>query len=293
MDRLDFCIVGAMKAATTTLASLLAAHPGVVMAEPKEPGYFSRDERYARGLEWYRAHFRDADGVLVGEASTCYSRRVPFPHAASRLAAFSPGVKLIYILRHPADRAIAHYVHEMRLRFRDGKPVIGFDECCGADPAVLSASEYEKEIDHLLASFPRDQLLLLRFEDLIGEQGRVFGEVQSWLGLERVDTEAAWENRAMDKARSHEVDRRVEGVTKNPAVRALRAVLPASVRSAGRRRLKRLLAKTGGVEREIEAFEASLDRPTGDRRRVLVERYAPTVAAVGAMTGWDLSDWRQ
>lgn len=290
--RLDFCIIGAMKAATTTLASLLAAHPGVVMADPKEPGFFSRDERFARGLDWYRGHFHEREGVLVGEASTCYSRRVPFPAAAERLAAFAPGAKLIYVLRHPVDRAVAHYVHEMRLRKRDGLPLIGFDALCERDPAVLSASEYEQEIEHLRGSFSREQVMLLRFEDLVGEQERILGEVQAWLGLDAAASEAAWANRAADQVRRHEVDRRLSELVSTRTARAVRAVLPASLRSACRDWLKRSIAASDGVRAGAEAFEAGLDRPKGERRRALVDRYAGTVSAIESMTGWDLGAWR-
>ena len=48
-----FIIIGGMKCATSTLHDQLAAQPGFFMTEPKEPNFFSNDEIYERGLDWY------------------------------------------------------------------------------------------------------------------------------------------------------------------------------------------------------------------------------------------------
>ena len=110
----DFMLIGAMKSGTTTLHAYLSRHPGLFLCTPKEPGFFSRDERYARGLDWYRELFTDAQPEqLCGEASTCYSRWPHFENAAPRIAADVPGAKLLYITRDPVERAYSHYRHLM------------------------------------------------------------------------------------------------------------------------------------------------------------------------------------
>jgi hypothetical protein len=76
----DFFILGAMKCGTTTLAAQLGRQDGVFMCEPKEPFYFSDDDVYARGPEWYHSLFRAAaPGDLIGEASTRYTMRAGAP----------------------------------------------------------------------------------------------------------------------------------------------------------------------------------------------------------------------
>lgn len=298
--RLDFCIIGAMKSATTTLYALLAEHPGVVMADRltpecigKEPGYFSRDERFALGEAWYAQHFSHFDGVLVGEGSTCYSRRIPFPDAAPRLAAFAPGAKLIYVLRHPADRAIAHYRHEMRRLFSKDVPIPDFETYCSQDPAVLSASEYDLEIEHLSRWFPREQLLLLRFEDLISDQASVLGVVQRWLGLEPIAAAPVWANKSIDGVRYQVVKSRLRKITSNPVLKATGRVLPGAVKESARAFLTKKIESTAAIEHEVQHFEDSLVVPTGPEYQALVDRYAGTVSAIEEMTDWDLSDWRK
>jgi hypothetical protein len=48
----DFIILGAMKSGTTTLFEYLSMHPGIFMASPKEPQFFSRRFDEPSGLDW-------------------------------------------------------------------------------------------------------------------------------------------------------------------------------------------------------------------------------------------------
>ena len=76
----DFLIIGAMKCATTSLHDQLAAQPGLFMSEPKEPFFFSNDEVYARGIDWYAGLFAGAAaGDLCGESSTHYTKLPSYP----------------------------------------------------------------------------------------------------------------------------------------------------------------------------------------------------------------------
>ena len=70
----NFIIVGAMKAATTSLASYLGSHPQIFMCEPKEPSFFSRDDPGIKEFEAYESLFADAQGIAIGEASTDYTK---------------------------------------------------------------------------------------------------------------------------------------------------------------------------------------------------------------------------
>jgi len=55
----NFMILGAAKAGTTTLFNLIKQHPQVHMPFTKEPMFFSHDDNYRRGLDWYRrTYFR-------------------------------------------------------------------------------------------------------------------------------------------------------------------------------------------------------------------------------------------
>ena len=64
----DFVIVGAMRAGTTTLHALLAEHPQITMSRDKETDFFIAEKNYSRGLCWYEAQF-DPTRPIRGEAS--------------------------------------------------------------------------------------------------------------------------------------------------------------------------------------------------------------------------------
>lgn len=113
MRRPNFIIIGAMKSATTSLHTQLASQPGIFMSEPKEPNFFSDDEQYRRGTDWYLSLFADAlEDELAGESSTHYTKLPDYPETVSRMRQLLPKLKLVYVMRHPIDRLISHYIHQ-------------------------------------------------------------------------------------------------------------------------------------------------------------------------------------
>ena len=111
----DFFILGAAKAGTTTLYDVLRKHPQVYMPVVKEPMFFSKDQYYEKGLDWYaRTFFSGAEKFQTrGEASPHYlywSEKV-----APRLSKI-PGqpIKLIVSLRDPVYRAYSGYWDSVR-----------------------------------------------------------------------------------------------------------------------------------------------------------------------------------
>jgi hypothetical protein len=107
----DFIIGGAPRSGTTWLYELLDRHPDVYMARPvkPEPKFFLVDHLYDKGLAFYAdTWFAGAgDARLAGEKSTDYLESAA---AAERIARDLPQVRLIFILREPADRAYSNYL---------------------------------------------------------------------------------------------------------------------------------------------------------------------------------------
>ena len=92
----NFMIIGAMKCATSTLHEQLALQPGIVMTEPKEPNFFSNNEEYQRGMDWYLSLFTEAQATdICGESSTHYTKLPTYPETVSRIAAEFPELKFI------------------------------------------------------------------------------------------------------------------------------------------------------------------------------------------------------
>ena len=174
----DFLIIGSMKSGTTTLHRALAHQSEVAMSSWKEPSFFSRDDRWRRGLEWYNQLFPHEG--LRGEASTSYTSPRYAAVAAERIHRLAPNARLIYLLRHPIERARSHYRHQVQRR-RESRPLV---EALG-DPRSLymSQSSYWSCLEPYIERFPRQQILVVRLEDLTGSNDRAWRNVLSHIGL--------------------------------------------------------------------------------------------------------------
>jgi hypothetical protein len=194
--QIDFVIIGAGKAGTTSLFEYLRRHPKVYMPVAKELCFFSDEEKWNKGADWYLGWFDDADPeATVGEASPQYMLDDETP---ARMASLFPDVRIIATLRNPIDRAYSHYRHSRRL----GLTTESFDDCARNIDGVtgfrqlLRYGEYGRILGAYLDHFPRSNVEVVRFEDLKSDAVGVVNEVSAWLGLppmaEQAPTERAF-----------------------------------------------------------------------------------------------------
>jgi hypothetical protein len=188
----DWLIVGTPKSGTTTLAAWLREHPQVCLATVKEVDYF--DRWWERGPQWYADQFpRHAPGQKCGEATPTYAYSVD---ALDRIAATSPTVRLVLMLREPVGRLWSHSAFlqmlgsdprplERALRDEQRRP----DRLkWGLTHGYLESSRYAPLLRALLDRFSRDQVLVLFFDHLIEEPLQVWRETCRHIG---VDPESA------------------------------------------------------------------------------------------------------
>lgn len=201
----DFVIIGTQRGGTTSLHAYLSAHPQVHTPATKELHFLT--DRFARGRDWYIGQFPShlELGNLTGE-STPYS--LFHPLAPQRLRAIAPDAKLIVLLRNPVDRAYSHYLMEQArgdepLSFpaaldAEAARLAGKEERLVADPTYVSAphkhasyvarGDYAPQLERWFATYPREQFLILRSEDLYARTAETFARVTSFLGLPPVET---------------------------------------------------------------------------------------------------------
>lgn len=181
-----------MKSGTTTLHDLLEPHPQIVMCNPKEPCYFVDAERlrehwpemwrrgYWKSEDAYLALFPERPGALYyGESSTDYTKAPQLPGAAARIAAYSPGARILYVMRDPVERTLSHYWHMVELRGEKRAPL----EAIRSDPHYTDVSHYAMQLRPYIELFGRDQVHVLTFESLKGDPGAALREVYGWLGV--------------------------------------------------------------------------------------------------------------
>ena len=168
----DFILIGAMKCGTTTLYRWLEQQPEVHLTSTKEPHFFSRDANWARGPEWYQSLFAEVPpGLLTGEASASYTSHNASLRASGRMADTVPDARLVYLVRDRVARLRSHYRHEIQ-RGRERRPLLEALE--DPDCPYVVDGLYAECLAPYVDRFPADQLVVVRFEDLIA------GDASGW-----------------------------------------------------------------------------------------------------------------
>lgn len=177
----DFLIIGAMKCGTSTLQAQLAAQPGVFMTTPKEPNFFSDDDVYAQGMDWYKNLYSGAaPNDLKGEASTHYTKLPTFPNCLDRLRAAVAAPKLIYMIRNPIARTVSHYIHEWSMGQLSGD----IEEVFEAHPELVAYSQYAMQIAPYVQAFGANNVLLISLDHMQENPQAELARVGNFLGLQ-------------------------------------------------------------------------------------------------------------
>lgn len=234
--RPDFAIIGAMKCGTTTLAAQLGAQDGVFMSTPKEPNFFSDDDVFARGMDWYEALFADAaPGDLKGEASTHYAKLPTHPDACDRLHAALPDLRLIYITRDPVARLVSHYIHEWSM----GVISTDIETALETHPELIAYSRYGMQIEPYVARFGAGRIHWTTQEALRAAPEATLARAGAFLGLGAT----AWADDLAEMNVSAERIRKFPGydlLINSPVATALRrALAPKALREAVKARLRK------------------------------------------------------
>jgi hypothetical protein len=284
----DFLVIGAAKSGTSTFFSYLRRHPHVFDLPEKEPCFFDPSMNWTRGIEWYRSLFADArDDEICGEASTNYTRYPQVAGVPERIKRTVPGVRLVYLVRHPVERAYSHYVHRYTKETHAGEPFrMSFEEFVEREPMCLDGSDYAVQVERYLEHFDLDQMLILRQDALAEAPDAVLRRTQRFLGLPEHDLVAGSvhvENETRTELKRHTRAFITEPFKRSPWIEQIRQRLP--------------------IEWKQRAYDMVLRTPIGARieqsftpppmreatRARLMERYRPSIERIERLTGEDLS----
>ena len=180
MSRLpSFVIIGAMKSATSTLYEQLLLQPGIFLPRLKEPNFFSNDEQYSRGLDWYRGLFQEAGASdILGEASTHYTKLPTYPQTVTRMRKCLDQPRLIYVMRDPVDRLISQYVHQCI----DGEIRCRLDKALTRHPELIAYSCYARQLAPFIEVYGKKAILPVFFDRLIADSQGELERVCRFIG---------------------------------------------------------------------------------------------------------------
>lgn len=205
-----FIIGGAQRSATTYLTQILEAHPEISLAKPvrPEPKFFLKPDEFAEGYKGYRKRYFNLEASprskILGEKSTSY---IEHAVAGQRIKTLLPDVKLIFLLRHPVERAISniqfsrmHGFESASLEHALFRELDHPDEVLSADgsgvsvspQAYLQRSCYFNHLKHWFELFDKDQIKVCITETLTGNLEEI-QSVYEFIGADEVFTPMAME----------------------------------------------------------------------------------------------------
>jgi Sulfotransferase domain len=253
----DFIIIGAAKSGTTSLFNWLCAQPEIAFPKMKEPDFFSLERVWRRGTGWYSSLFGNATSdQLSGEASTSYTELRHAATASRRMAGVVPDVRLIYTLRHPIDRLRSHYRHEVQRGRERGTLATAV---ASAHNEYVGSSLYFTCLQPYVRVFQRDQICVVRFEDLVHPEGTTWLAILDYLGLPPREKPLDVWNRTAEKP----------GISPSLAKLSDLGLIRSSIHlpRPARKLAKSLFTRRGqAYERRLERSHAPL--PDGVERRI-------------------------
>ena len=195
-----FFIVGAAKARTTSLHRYLAEHPEIAMSSEKEPMCFARPQWEER-LGDYRNLF-DRHAAVRGEASTAYAAYPWVPDVPDRVRALVPDAKIVYCVRDPIERMLAHYAQNVWDKF----PVRPFEELMDdlEDPTNMPVwlSRYATQYKRWAERFGEERVLVVEQRDLLERRDDTLRRVFAFLDVDADFSSRSWVERRKT-ARQH------------------------------------------------------------------------------------------
>lgn len=271
-----FIGIGAQRCGTTWLDAQLRKHPQVYMPGRRKEVHFF-DLYFGRGLQWYQTFFpRNEIGpkcLAVGEITPRY---LYDPAAAKRIRECLPEVRLIAMLRNPADRAYSQYGHSIAKTGHSDS----FEKYLSDNPEVFERGLYHDQLERYVDEFSTGRLLVLIFEEVMADRERALRDVCRFIGVDEslLDTNGV-------KAKI--------GKSHRPRFASARRV--ASVLGRKMRDLDHdwviNIAKRIGISRLLGG-DAPIPRFDPLTRRELLARYTDDICKMEALLGRDLSVWR-
>jgi len=309
--------IGAAKAGSTSLHEYLKQHPDIFMSTMKEPNYFSfagrkpdfrgpddegqRCEASAdrlRVAKYAGAIWREADYVrlfakarnrkAVGESSVSY---MYFPEAAQRIHASLPDVRLIAILRHPADRAFSKF---LQFRREGCEPLEDFEAALDAEDGRIrrhwsptwfyrQRGFYHAQLKPYFDLFGADRIRVYLYEEFASSPERVLADIFRFIGVDdrfvpdvRRRHNVSWRRRRMPR---YDLP---EALASPAAAVALQRVLPDRGVDLFQRGMRFVNSKYVPWTPPVFVPEV---------RARLVAEFRNDIVALGPLIGRDLSAW--
>lgn len=203
----NFLIIGAPRAATTSLHYYLAQHPAVCMSSIKEPNHFlfdssggrprplvADDPRIVRksvaDREDYRRLFTPHGASAVGEASPLY---LYTEHTPGLVARALPDIRAVAVVRDPVARAWSHFTYitpglgdrtaaAFMTAARTEMPLP--DSPYRPGTHHLRLGRYAAQLQRWRDALDDDRLLVLGYDDVVTDPAAALARICRFVGVD-------------------------------------------------------------------------------------------------------------
>lgn len=194
-------IIGAQKAGTSGLFYTLKQHPYCESSYQKELHFFDRENYSKKDLNDYYIKFPlphnlNRKNKVIYEATPSY---LYHPETPKRLFQFDPDLKLIVCLRNPAERALSAWNmyhnffknHPQLKRLYDQRSffeaindeIKNIDDVNFNQPSYVKRGIYYYQIENYYKFFSKEQILILKYENLKNSYKDSMKEICSFLKI--------------------------------------------------------------------------------------------------------------
>ncbi|MBL0050757.1 MAG: oligosaccharide flippase family protein [Bacteroidetes bacterium] len=287
--KVSVAIVGIQKSATSSLKNYLAEHPKLISHDRLEFTYFVNDNEYAQGYDrWFENDFdkNEAEGklILVKNVGLVF-----WEEGLIRLKEHNPDVKIIMMLRNPADRAYSAYWYAVNRGVEKHK---SFEEALKSDPkqyqrkADISIVSYYQQghyfdlIQRLYYYFPEKNVKIILQEDLSKNGKQLMHDLFEFIGIDssfQPDLAKKYNESASAKIKSlSNVNLEKIGIAKK--------IIHSIVTPKYRNILKRAFRKINSTKFEPPPLNSFT-------RQKLIDYFKPHNEKLGKLLNRDLSHW--
>jgi hypothetical protein len=177
----NLIIIGSQKCGTTSLHNYLSFHPDVFMSRTKELNFFAEQGNWHKGLDWYRSNF-EGPACVYGESSPNYTNWPFWTGVPERMYSIIPEAKLIFLVRDPIERLLAHYVHRFAVGL-ENRPLSEALAVFDANPYICR-SQYYLQLSQFLKFYPLSKVLILQQVDLKRARTQTMRQVFQFLEVD-------------------------------------------------------------------------------------------------------------
>ncbi|XP_051931963.1 heparan sulfate glucosamine 3-O-sulfotransferase 1 [Hippocampus zosterae] len=182
-----FIIIGVRKGGTRALIEMLSLHSSVAAAQ-NEVHFFDWESHFQKGLPWYRSQMPFAyPNQITVEKTPAYFTSAKVP---KRIHQMNPDVKLLLILRDPAERVLSDYTQVFYNRLQKHKRYQPIESVLVKDGEVnlgykaLNRSLYYMHMQNWLRYFPLESIHIVDGDQLISDPLPEMKKVERFLRLE-------------------------------------------------------------------------------------------------------------